>query len=73
VGFPHRENAIMAGHSPEKARTWRATIDAWVTASAETGQVPPDPERTRRLAYSLYEAELAAQAKGISRPHGTVA
>lgn len=31
---------------------------AWLTVAAETGQQPPDSERTRRLAYDLYEAEL---------------
>jgi hypothetical protein len=32
---------------------------AYAQVAAETGQMPPDSERTRRRAYSLYEAVKA--------------
>jgi hypothetical protein len=46
-------------------------LTAWVMVAAETGQVPPAPERTRLLAYQMYEPELAAEVEGKSRPQGT--
>ena len=36
----------------------------WLFVAAETGQEPPDPERTRRLACHSYEAELRREQQG---------
>lgn len=33
-------------------------LEAWLWTAGATGQWPPDSERTRRLAYALYEAAL---------------
>ncbi len=46
-------------------------LTAFVRVAAQTRQWPPDSELTRRLAYSLYEAELAKESADGGRDGGT--
>ena len=42
-------------------------LAAYLQVWRETGEFPPDSERVRRLAYRLYEDELARKNAGSSR------